>query len=207
MELPVGAQRIVALVALRGRLSRSRVAGSLWPDTVEHRALASLRTGIWRVNRAAPILRSGSNSIELVPQVRVDVQELVRLSRALLRGEDVDVTALDLIEADVELLPDWEDEWLASDRERLRQLRLHMVESLATRFLDQGRFGLALEAAMAALRADDLRESAHRTVIRVHMAEGNLSEARRAYDTCYSLLMRELGTAPSTLTRQMVAAS
>ena len=53
IRLPVGAQRLVALLALRGQVGRSRLAGTLWPDTPENRALASLRTGIWRVNQAA----------------------------------------------------------------------------------------------------------------------------------------------------------
>jgi hypothetical protein len=60
LELPVGPQRVVAVAALRGRLSRSRLAGTVWPETTEHRALASLRTAIWRVNRIAYPLAAGT---------------------------------------------------------------------------------------------------------------------------------------------------
>jgi DNA-binding SARP family transcriptional activator len=48
--------------------------------------------------------------------------------------------------------------------------------------------------------AEPLRESAHRTVIRVHLAEGNFGEAARAYDAFRTMLADELGVAP---TRQM----
>src|SRR4051794_1138180 len=50
VSLPFGMQRLVAFIALRGPSHRCEVAGSLWPDVPEPRALASLRTGVWRVN-------------------------------------------------------------------------------------------------------------------------------------------------------------
>ncbi|MFJ2931519.1 BTAD domain-containing putative transcriptional regulator [Streptomyces sp. NPDC087219] len=93
-----------------------------------------------------------------------------------------------------ELLPDWEEEWLSGERERLRQLQLHLQESLAERLTSEGRFGLALEVALATLRLDVLRESAHRSVIRIHLAEGNIGEARRAYATCRQVLRQELAS-------------
>ena len=46
VDLAAGSQRLVALLALRGRCSRSRVAGTLWPDSTEQRALGCLRTAI-----------------------------------------------------------------------------------------------------------------------------------------------------------------
>ena len=57
---------------------------------------------------------------------------------------------------------------------------------------------------MAALRIDILRESAHRIVIRIHMAEGNIAEARRAYDRCYQLLVQDLGLEPTAATSEML---
>lgn len=112
-----------------------------------------------------------------------------------------------LVLDDVDLLPDWADDWLVLDRERLHQLRLHVLETLADRLADDGRFGLALDVALAALRSDTLRESAHRSVIRVHVAEGNIGEARRAYARCCDVLRRELGIAPSAATAGILASS
>ena len=91
-----------------------------------------------------------------------------------------------------ELLPDWDDPWVEGERERLRQLRLHMLEAVADRFTATGQFGLAIEVAFRVLQADALRESAHRALIRAHLAEGNIVEARRAYSVCEQLLHREL---------------
>jgi DNA-binding SARP family transcriptional activator len=44
---------------------------------------------------------------------------------------------------------------------------------------------------------ESLRGSAHRAVIRVHIAEINIAEAVRAYAVLRDLLVRELGVAPT----------
>jgi DNA-binding SARP family transcriptional activator len=109
-----------------------------------------------------------------------------------------------ILDDDGELLPGWEDEWLSIDRERLRQLRLHVLEAVAERLARAGCFGLALEAGLAALGADGLRESAHRTLIRIHLAEGNVAEARRAFEHCRDVLIRDVGVEPSAATCDLI---
>lgn len=198
VRLPVGAQRLVAVLALRGQVSRSRLAGTLWPDTPEHRALASLRTGIWRVNQAAPdLVAITASQVDLDARARVDVRALVKRSVEIMQGKDFDAFTLSTGVPDGELLPGWGDAWLTDERERLHQMRLHLLEKVAARLADTGQFGLAVEVALSVLRADVLRESAHRTLIGIHLAEGNLSQARRAYAACEQLLWRQLGVAPS----------
>ena len=205
VSLSAGAQRLVALLALRGRCGRSRLAGELWPDTTEQRAMGSLRTTIWRINQAAPgLVESTPGSAELEASAEVDVRRLIDLSRGLL-ASDLAAEDLAIATRTGDLLPDWEDEWLTVDRERLRQLQLHVLEAQAERLLRIGAYGLALECALTALRAEPLRESAHRTVIRIHLAEGNRTEARRAYDRCVELFDRELGLLPSDLTAALLA--
>jgi DNA-binding SARP family transcriptional activator len=100
---------------------------------------------------------------------------------------------------DGELLTGWYDDWVLVERERIRQLRLHALESLALTLAGQRRFALGLEAALAAVRAEPLRESAHRTVIQVHVLEGNVVEALRQAEHCRRLLRDELGLEPSSL--------
>jgi hypothetical protein len=52
-------------------------------------------------------------------------------------------------------------------------------------------------AAQAAIRAEPLRESAHAAPIRIHLAEGNQSEALREFDRYRRLLQAELGLQPT----------
>jgi DNA-binding SARP family transcriptional activator len=207
VTVPAAVQRAVAYLALRGRCGRSRLAGTLWPDAAEMRAKANLRTGMWRINQVAPgIVVSRHDVLELADDVNVDVARLVVAARAVLEGAPgaSQEPMLQYVEGD--LLPDWSDEWLVVERERLRQLRLHVLETQAGRLAAEGLFGMAMEAALAALQTDPLRESAHRAVIRIHLAEGNLAEAVNAYRQCRALLARDVGVAPSSETTRLISA-
>src|SRR3712207_7109255 len=53
-ELPHGVQRLVAHLCLSGRPPRSTIAGQLWPEVPEDHAHGSLRSALWRLQKAAP---------------------------------------------------------------------------------------------------------------------------------------------------------
>ena len=105
-----------------------------------------------------------------------------------------------------ELLPDWYDDWVTDERERFRQLRLHALEVMAERLAGSRRWGDAVLAALAAVSADPLRESAHRAVIKVHLAEGNVAEAIRQLRRCERLMIDEVGVPPSPSLAELIRA-
>ncbi len=107
---------------------------------------------------------------------------------------------------DAGLLPDWEDEWVLVERERLRQLHLHALETIATRLLSVGKVAEAVHAGAAALSAEPLRESAARLLVSAHLAAGNAAEARRVYERYRVDLLRELGIQPSARLRELICA-
>jgi DNA-binding SARP family transcriptional activator len=96
-----------------------------------------------------------------------------------------------------ELLPGWYDDWVLLGRERLRQLQLHALELTAQQLTCSGRYAEAIEAAMAAVRLEPLRESATRVLIEVHLAEDNVVEAIRRLEFFERSLAAELGVEPS----------
>lgn len=209
--LPLGSQRVLATLTLRGRMSRTRLASLLWPDTHHSQAQTNVRKALWRLAQTANgahLVSACGCDLELHPQVTSDVGVLLAEAYHLRRGTGVTPPRAwleDLLRAEaVELLPDWNDEWLHVDRERLRQLRLHVLDDWALQLTEAGDYGLALEVALSALHSDILRESAHRAVIRVHRAEGNVQEARRAFATCRSVLIEQIGVDPSPLTEALV---
>jgi DNA-binding SARP family transcriptional activator len=51
---------------------------------------------------------------------------------------------------------------------------------------------------------EPLRESAHSTLIEMHLAEGNRSEAWRQFQRCRRLLREELGVEPSDSMRLLL---
>jgi DNA-binding SARP family transcriptional activator len=103
-----------------------------------------------------------------------------------------------------DLLPGWYEDWVLLESEDWRQLRLHALEALAERLTAAGRFGEAALAAVAAIRADPLRESARACLIRVYLTEGNQSEALREFKRFSHTLRAELGLAPTPQLRKLV---
>ncbi|MEU9152860.1 BTAD domain-containing putative transcriptional regulator [Streptomyces sp. NPDC048417] len=200
IAVPASAQRLLAYLGLYRRAPRSVVAGTLWPDVAEEHALGSLRTVLWRLRRMRqPAVRSDGDSLCLADSVSVDVDDFTRAALRLagsLQVPDEAPPPLVLLEGG-ELLPGWDEEWIPPERERLRQLRLHALESLSVRLTVSGRYALALEAALRCVAIEPLRESAHCAVVAVHLAENNVVEAIRHYEAFRRLLREELGLEPS----------
>ena len=73
--------------------------------------------------------------------------------------------------------------------------------------LRRGHYVEALDAALAAVRSDPLRESARRLILRIHLAEGNQVEALRHFHSYRALLAAELGIEPSPRTWALVSPS
>lgn len=209
VEIPTSAQRVVAFLAVHDRsLSRCFVASSCWPDVSEKRALASLRSALWRLHRLGLTLVSASvDHAWLDPRVQVDHREATGVARTILGSSGAfESEELALLQLDGALLPDWYDEWALFERERLLQLRLHALERLSERLVAVGMYAEAVEAALAAVATEPLRESAHRALIGAYLAEGNTVSAFRQYERYRRLLADELQLGPSALMKELVAA-
>lgn len=203
LGIPRASQRLLAYLALRGRMvERAAVAGALWPNASESHAYSNLRSVIARLQGTARMaLAAGKLEIGLAEGVTVDVHHARALARRLLDPavmldrSELGMTAISVLSAD--LLPDWYDDWVIIEAEDWRQLRLHALEALTDRLIAAGRWGEAASAASAAVRAEPLRESARAALIRVHLAQGNQSEAVREFTRYQVLLNAELGLAPT----------
>lgn len=208
VQLPLGMQRLVAYLALKGPGHRCVVAGTLWPEVPEVQALASLRTGVWRMNRMVPgCIVSERMTLATSQGMSIDSREQELLTTRLMR-EQVDdeqwiTERLDIL-WQAELLPGWYDDWVVLERERLSQLRLHALERTAMMLARRHHVGAALQLALEAVRTEPLRETANATLIAVYLAEGNLSTAIHHYKTFRRLMQRELGVEPSDALSQML---
>ncbi len=71
VALPLGAQRMIAFLALRDRsVQRVFVAGTLWLDTTEARSCANLRSALWRIRSLDPtIVLADRSHLRLNPAV------------------------------------------------------------------------------------------------------------------------------------------
>jgi DNA-binding SARP family transcriptional activator len=203
VPLIASAQRLVAFLALRERPpSRAHVAGVLWPETSTERANANLRSSLWRLQKAcAQLVVASPQQLALAPEVVVDVRTAVAGAHRMLDEADPceDLLSLQMLSAlSADLLADWyDDDWVVAYREQYHQLRIHALEAMCERLTAARRYGDAVQAGLAAVRAEPLRESAHHALVKAHLAEGNRFEATRQYRSCRRLLWSELGVEPS----------
>ena len=209
IQLPLSSQRVLAFLALHDRpLQRLYVAGMLWLDASEEHANGSLRTALWRLRRpSARLVDATTTHLALADDVEVDARVAKGIAKSLI--DPVSGTCHAVPEALVgsgEILPDWYDDWVLMEREHFRQLRLHALETLCVEMTSEGRFAEATEAGLAAVEGEPLRESAHRAVIAVHLAEGNPGEALRQYRFFRRLLKEQLGLEPSRLMTDLIDA-
>lgn len=205
------ARQLLAHLAVRHRrrpAGRSALAERLWPATAPGRAGSNLRSVLWRLPRprGRQLVVCDASSVRLAPEVVVDLYAAEELVEALATQETPGPELLgDLSLLGEDLLPDWPDEWLSVERESHRQKRLHALERSSALLRQEGQYGDALSAGLTAVHSEPLRESAHRRVIEVHLAEGNDAEALRQFDGYRRLLADELGLPPSPAIRRMVS--
>lgn len=212
VELPLGAQRLIAYLALEGSwVTRSDAAEMLWPDSRRRQAAANLRTALWRVGTQVDhgVVRTAPGRLSLADAVRVDLHRAAEQTRALIDAGDGDaappeVNSGTVRQLSVRLLPGWYDDWVVVQQERWDQLRLHALEAAAEVLLARGQHMLALEAGLLAARSELFRESAHRVVIRVYVAEGNWGAALQHYQDYRRMLRRELNLAPTSAMDELI---
>lgn len=210
-HVPVSARRLLAFLAVvhdGRRVSRSAVAESLRPDSDVARAASTLRSVLWRLprERGRALVLADAVEVWINPELQVDLWEAEDRAELLCRPHAVQVDAVpDLALLQHDLLPSWHEPWLAVEQETFRQRRLHALERGAHLLCTAGRYHDALSAGLGAVSSEPLRESAHRRVIEVHLAEDNHAEALRHYDGYRRLLADELGLAPSSSMRRLVA--
>lgn len=204
LGISAGSQRLLAFLAVRDRVTtRTQVAGTLWPESTDERAGASLRSAVSRLE--GPVRRAVTVTVSdlgLAEGMVVDVRGAGALARRLIdddaapRDQDLNAQAVAALSDD--LLPGWYDDWAVIAAADWHQLRLHALEAVAARLTAGNRLAEAAGVALAAVRAEPLRESARAALIRVHMAQGNQGEAIGEFDRYRVLLEAELGLKPTS---------
>ncbi len=171
--------------------------------------MGSLRAAIWHVQRAAPgLLSHDRHCVGLGDRVRVDIDDLVQYAaQAMQLADSLRSTSATMEPARYrpwltaltsgELLSEWYEDWLVTERARLQLAKVQALEALADHLVNHGDLVTAMHAAMGARAIDPLRESARRAVIRVYVAEGNHHAAVQEYLRYEARLARELGVVPS----------
>jgi DNA-binding SARP family transcriptional activator len=208
LDLPCAGERLLAFLALATRrLNRGYVAGKLWSGGTDASTQHCLRSTLWRLQRAAAGVRLidvSRSHLLLADHVDVDVRRQVAVAKGLLAGGGAGGARANEALLEGELLPDWYEDWVLLERERLAQLRLHALSALAERLAGGGHYGDAVEASFAALRNDPLCERAHEMLISAYLASGSRVEAIRHYNSYSKLVREKFDLTPSTTIRSLI---
>jgi DNA-binding SARP family transcriptional activator len=210
LGVSAGSQRLLAFLAVRDRVTtRNQAAGTLWPGSTDERAGASLRQAVSRLGGPArQAVKVTALDLSLAEGVAVDVHHSRSLARRLVDrdGErsDADIGTASVLALSEDLLPGWYEDWAIIAAEDWRQLRMHALEAVALRLTEADRLAEAAAAALAAVRAEPLRESARGALIRVHLAQGNQSAALGEFERYRVLLRAEIGAEPTRRLSQLL---
>ena len=184
--------------------TRTRLAGTLWPDVDEERARHLLSNTLYRLRRQ---LGTSVSHLTITPDSLAlhDVWLDTAVFRQKLASDKLEdwQAALDLYTGD--LLEELDPFWLLSQRAELRELYLTGLDRTCHALLGQERLNEALAIALRWTLADPLNEAAHATAIRLYARLGRYAAALQQYDTLAQLLADELDVTPLPETKAIIA--
>ncbi len=201
-------QALLCYLAVTGKeCSRSSLSGLLWTDISEKKARANLRKTL---SRLKPLLRSHltitRESIALSQDAAhwLDVKEF---EAGVTPGSDFKrlqgAVALYLGDfLDGFYLPDAPlfDEWVLTQRARLREAVLRALNTLVTHFTIENDYRTAISYARRSLDIEPWHEEAHRELMGLLSLSGQRSAALMQYETCRQILEHDLGIEPAPAT-------
>ena len=186
----------------------------LWPDSGEAQARTNLRNLLHVVRNAVPAaeqcleVTASSLRWRIEPQWNIDVVALRSAAEHADQGErgsDAELAALREVARlyTGDLLEDCYDEWVLTERERLRDRVVALHRRLADSLSQRQQHDEALRVSREVTRLDPFEEEGYRLRMRVHAAAGDRAGAMRVYHECAAVLVQELGVEPSGPTRRL----
>lgn len=205
-------QALLAYLLLHRRAPQSRrhLAFLFWPDSNEAQALTNLRKLLTFLRGILPesdrFLLINAKIIQWIPDTPISF-DVVEFEHAVVQSktlmDDHAITALqqviDLYRGD--LLPDCFDDWIIPIREALHASFIQALERLTVVQEERRDYPAAIQAAQRLLRHDPLHETTYLRLMRLYALNGDRAAALQVYQTCVTLLQRELGVEPNAAIR------
>jgi len=187
-------------------VSRTRIAGSVWPDVSESRARRNLADALYRLRQplgaVADALFSADEDTLALHRIWIDVNEFRTLAGSSALADRR--AAIDLYTGD--LLEDIDTEWVMGPRAALRQQYLAVLEQTCLDLIEAGEAAEALTLAHRWTVADPLNEAAHTTAMRLYAGQRRHAVALQHYTRLKELLADELQIEPMPETRALAEA-
>jgi len=197
---------------------RQRLAFLFWPDSSQAQARNALRQLLFQLRKAWPqadrFVRVDTKAVQWLPDAPVDLDvaqfqvALAMAGQAARNGdagaeEEALTSAAALYRGD--LLADCGDDWIAPERDHLREQCIAALARLGQLSEDRRDYAKALTHTQQLQRLDPCREPTYLALMRLHMLNRDHASAMRAYRSCVETFSRELGTLPSEALREAYA--
>jgi DNA-binding SARP family transcriptional activator/predicted ATPase len=202
---------LIACLALHAPnpMHRSELAFKLWADSSEKQALTNLRKALHQIKQGE-LIKADSRTLQLNPDIHLDLLDFTAAldtAERARRANDpkAEQTSLETTSAlyQGDLLPNFYDEWLIPERERLRDKFIRAMDRLIALLEARQHYRDAIQHAQRLLQTDNLREDTYRTLIRLHALNNDRAAALNVYHTCAETLSKELGVEPDADTREL----
>lgn len=191
------------------RQLRQHVAGVFWPESTEGQARTNLRRELHQLREALPepgrFLMIEGSEIRWRGDApcRLDIAEFESALAEANAAEERNDTAGFRAAAEHairayggDLLPGLYDDWVLSERDRLRRSCLALLDGLTAVLVGQDEVRAAIDHARRRVDLEPLEESGHRRLMELQGRVGDRAAALATYHRCASILERELGVEP-----------
>ncbi|HET9910023.1 MAG TPA: tetratricopeptide repeat protein [Anaerolineales bacterium] len=202
------AQSLLAFLIMSAGTShrREKLAGMLWPDSLEEAARSNLRSALWKIRKALPssvvveYLFTDDLTVAFNDSAEywLDAAELAKATEKASANELM--TTLSLYYG--ELLPGFYDEWVVLEREHLSSVFEHHMARLMSSLESEHRWLDILDWGERWIKLGQKPEPAYRALMSAHAAKGDISKVAASYERCVKSL-KEFGIEPSEQTRNL----
>ncbi len=192
-------------------MTKEGVGAIFWPDISSDELKLRFKNTIYRVRHAvgkqAIVLQDDyyrfNHGLDYEYDVENFLKEIKQAQRAGTPKEKIThyQAAVRLYKGP--FLPESEETWSLSERERLFQYHLETLLQLSEIHLEGGQLQVALDYSQRALEEDPCLEAAHRLAMRIHAAMGNRAAVARQYERCRQALLQEINALPSPQTQTL----
>ena len=185
---------------------REKLAGLLWPDSLEETARDNLRHALWRVRKALQSASSASclqaNDLTIAFNTSAEYWFDVAALEQIGENASADELITVLSQYQGELLPGFYDEWVVLEREHSNSIFEHNMARLMSLLQEEKRWLDILDWGERWIKLGQRPEPAYRALMSAHAAKGDMSKVAATYERCVKSF-GEFGFEPSEQTQEL----
>ena len=185
---------------------REKLAGMLWPDSLEETARNNLRHALWRIRKALPPRQEAEYLLTDDLSIAFNASASYWLDVASLKKPVENCSANELMAAlseyHGELLPGFYDDWVLAERESLAAIFDRYMARLMSILEKEERWLDVLDWGERWIKLGQKPEPAYQALMMAHAAKGDMSKVAMTYARCAKSLT-EFGMEPSERTRSL----